>query len=100
MQSQPFPEGRALQDIDRQYTLIYLLVYDVAHRLAMILHVWWHLACMSTGALCADSQVALSCLSTNGVIFASHSSEVHPAFGISCYVSGCDAAGHGFKPQW
>ena len=24
--------------------------------------------------------------------------EVHPAFGISCYVSGCDAAGHGFKP--
>jgi len=26
--------------------------------------------------------------------------EVHPAFGISCYVSGCDAAGHGFKPWW
>ena len=26
--------------------------------------------------------------------------EVHPAFGISCYVSGCDAAGHGFKPRW
>ena len=26
--------------------------------------------------------------------------EVHPAFGISCYVSDCDAAGHGFRPQW
>ena len=26
--------------------------------------------------------------------------KVHPAFGISWYVSGCDAAGHGFKPQW
>ena len=26
--------------------------------------------------------------------------EVHPAFGTSCYVSACDAAGHGFKPQW
>ena len=26
--------------------------------------------------------------------------EVHPAFGISCCVSGCDAAGHRFKPQW
>ncbi len=48
-----------------------LLVYDVAHRLAMSLRVWWHLACMSTGTLCAYSKVASSCLSmTNGVMFA------------------------------
>ena len=26
--------------------------------------------------------------------------EVHSAFDISCCMSGCDAAGHGFKPQW
>ncbi len=32
--------------------------------------------------------------------FAHFSPRGPPSLGISCYVSGCDTAGHGFKPQW
>jgi hypothetical protein len=34
-----------------------LLIYDMAHRLAMSLCIWWHLACMKTGMLCAYSKI-------------------------------------------